>query len=179
MRHLERIGPCRHDLRDVVLAKDGEARAPGAIMSMPSDARSTDADAPSEEDVMVIETAALEPVDYEWGAIKWICDLKVTPKSLQRFGYAYVAPGKTNPEHWHKTCEEIIYMLAGELNVIAQGKTITVRPGQTALIPRGVRHSVVNEGWEPVVYIASFSEVFRDTEFGEQTGRLDAAETLY
>jgi quercetin dioxygenase-like cupin family protein len=151
----------------------------GATMPTESEPRTSRPDAASDEEVMVIETAALEPVDYEWGAIKWICDLKVTPKSLQSFGYAYVAPGKTNPEHWHKTCEEIIYMLAGELNVIAQGKTITVKPGQTALIPRGVRHSVVNEGWEPVVYIASFSEVFRDTEFREQTGRLDAVETLY
>lgn len=35
----------------------------------------------------------------------------------------------------------------------------------------------MNEGWEPVVYIASFSAVFRDTEFNEQTGG-DAVETL-
>ena len=43
----------------------------------------------------------------------------------------------------------------------------------------GVRHTVVNEGWEPVVYIASFSAAFRDTIFKGQTGRLDAVEKLY
>jgi quercetin dioxygenase-like cupin family protein len=147
-------------------------------MTMESDARVPDSDLGGDKKVMVIETAELEPVEYEWGAIKWICDLNVTPKSLQSFGYAYVLPGKTNPEHWHKTCDEIIYMLAGELNVLARGECITVKPGETALISRGVRHSVVNEGWEPVVYIASFSAVFRDTVFKEQTGRLDAVETL-
>jgi quercetin dioxygenase-like cupin family protein len=144
---------------------------------MESDARVPTSDAGGDEQVTIIETAGVAPVGYEWGAIKWICDSTVTPTSLQSFGYTYVLPGKTNPEHWHKTCEEIIYMLAGELNVFARGECITVKPGQTALIPRGLRHSVVNEGWEPAVYIASFSAVFRDTEFNEQTGG-DAVETL-
>jgi quercetin dioxygenase-like cupin family protein len=148
-------------------------------MTRESDAHASDSDVAADEKVLIINTAELEPVEYEWGAIKWICDLNVTPRSLQSFGYAYVLPGKTNPEHFHKTCEEIIYMLAGELSVLAQGERTTVKPGETALIPRGVRHTVMNEGWEPVVYIASFSAVFRDTVFNEQTGRLDAVEALY
>ena len=123
--------------------------------------------------VMLIETDNVRSVEYDWGAIKWICDRKVTPNSLQSFGYAYVLPGKTNPEHRHRTCEEIIYMLAGELKVYAHGETITLKPGQTALIPQGVRHMVVNEGWEPVLYIASFSAAFRDTVFKGTTGKLD------
>jgi len=137
-----------------------------------AEARVSVSEAGTADKIAVIETAALEPVEYEWGAIKWICDLTVTPQSLQSFGYAYVLPGTTNPEHRHKTCEEIIYMLAGELNVIAGDECTTVKPGQTALVPRGLRHSVVNEGWEPVVYIASFSAVFRDTEFDGETGEL-------
>ena len=132
-----------------------------------------------DERLQIIETSALAPVEYEWGAIKWMCDKQVTPNSLQSFGYAYVLPGRTNPEHRHMTCEEIIYMLAGELKVHAHGECITLRPGQTALIPPGVRHTVVNDGWEPVVYLASFSAAFRDTIFKGQTGRLDAVEQLY
>jgi quercetin dioxygenase-like cupin family protein len=129
--------------------------------------------------VTVIEMADLNPVDYEWGAIKWMCDRNVTPGSSQSLGYAFLHPGKTNPEHRHMTCEEIIYMLAGELKVYVHGECLTLKPGQTALIPPGVRHTVVNEGWEPVVYIASFSAAFRDTIFKGQTGRLDAVEKLY
>jgi quercetin dioxygenase-like cupin family protein len=133
------------------------------------------------EPVKVIETQECTAVEYEWGAIKWICDRKATPGSLQSFGYAFLLPGKTNPEHRHMTCEEIIYMLAGELKVYANDECITIRPGQTALIPKGVRHTVVNEGWEPVVYIASFSDAFRDTIFKGQTGKLslEAIEKLY
>lgn len=132
-----------------------------------------------EERVQVLELGKVNAVDYDWGAIKWICDRKVTPDSLQSFGYAYVMPGKTNPEHRHMTCEEIIYMLAGELKVYAHGECIILRPGQTALIPKGVRHKVVNEGWEPVLYIASFSAAFRNTIFKGQTGRLETLEKLY
>ncbi len=131
------------------------------------------------EPLVIIHTAGLQPVEYEWGAIKWMCDKKVTPNSLQSFGYAFMLPGKTNPEHRHMTCEEIIFMVAGELTVHAHGERIILRPGQTALIPPGVRHVVKNEGWEPVVYIASFSAAFRDTIFKGQTGRLDAVEKLY
>lgn len=132
-----------------------------------------------DEPIQIIERNELTPVDYEWGSIKWMCDKNVTPNSLQSFGYAYLIPGKINPEHRHMTCEEIIYMLAGELKVYAHGECITLTPGQTALIPPGVRHTVANEGWEPVVYIASFSAAFRDTIFKGQTGRLDAVEKLY
>ena len=133
------------------------------------------------ERILVIETDDMKAVDYDWGAIKWICDRKVTPDSLQSFGYAYVLPGKTNPEHRHMTCEEIIYMLAGELKVYAHGECLTLKPGQTALIPQGVRHRVVNEGWEPVLYIASFSAAFRDTVFKGMTGKLslEAFEKLH
>lgn len=56
---------------------------------------------------------------------------------------------------------------------------MTIKPGQTALIPKGLRHSVRNEGWEPVVYIASFSALVRDTVFKGQTGKLEGFEELY
>jgi quercetin dioxygenase-like cupin family protein len=129
--------------------------------------------------VLVVESDQAAPVNYEWGAIKWLCDMKVTPGSQQSFGYAYVMPGKINPEHRHLTCQEIIYMLSGELKVYAHGQWTTLRPGQTALIPQGVRHIVKNDGWEPAVYIASFSAAFRDTVFKGQTRKLDAGEKLY
>ena len=81
---------------------------------------------PTDDRVQIIETATLESVDYDWGAIKWMCDRNVTPNSLQSFGYAYVLPGRTNPEHRHMTCEEIIYMLAGELKVHVHGECTTL-----------------------------------------------------
>jgi quercetin dioxygenase-like cupin family protein len=128
--------------------------------------------ASSPEPVQIINTNQLKPVNYDWDAIKWICDMQLTPTSQQSFGYASMLPGTTNPEHRHMTCQEIIYVLAGELVVYAHGDRTVVRPGQTVLIPQGVRHSVANESWESVVYLASFSAVFRETIYKGQTGQL-------
>lgn len=128
--------------------------------------------------ILVVAADGVAPVNYEWGAIKWLCDMKVTPGSSQSIGHAFVMPGKTNPEHRHMTCQEVIHMVSGELKLQAHGEWITLRPGQTALIPKGVRHVVKNDGWEPAVYIASFSAAFRDTIFKGQTANLDAREQM-
>jgi quercetin dioxygenase-like cupin family protein len=40
-------------------------------------------------------------------------------------------------------------------------------PGQTLVIPRGVKHEVSNSGWEPVVYVCSFSASMRATLFDD------------
>jgi quercetin dioxygenase-like cupin family protein len=124
------------------------------------------------EPVQLVGSDQIVPVNYEWGSIKWVSDMNVTPGSQQSIGYAYVLPGGTNPEHRHTSCQEVIYMLAGELKLFAHGEWLTLRPGQTALIPQGVRHVVVNEGWEPAVYLAAFSKAVRDTIFTGQTGQL-------
>ena len=126
----------------------------------------------SPDRVCIVSENVVPAVNYEWGAIKWLCDMKVTPGSLQSIGYAYVMPGKQNPEHRHMTCQEVIYMLSGELKLFSNGHWTRLVPGDTALIPQGVRHIVTNEGWEPAVYVASFSAAFRDTIFKGQTGNL-------
>jgi quercetin dioxygenase-like cupin family protein len=129
--------------------------------------------ADSAEHVQVVGADQIVPVNYEWGSIKWVSDMNVTPGSQQSIGYAYVLPGKTNPEHRHMSCQEVIYMIAGELKLFAHGEWLRLRPGQTALIPQGVPHVVVNDGWEPAVYVAAFSKAVRDTIFTGQTGQLN------
>src|SRR5262245_40709809 len=66
----------------------------------------------SMEPVQVVAADQIAPVKYDWGSIKWVSDMNVTPGSQQSIGYAYVLPGKTNPEHRHMSCQEVIYMLA-------------------------------------------------------------------
>ncbi len=44
------------------------------------------------EEILVTSADQIDPVKYEWGAIKWLCDMKVTPGSLQSIGYAFVEP---------------------------------------------------------------------------------------
>jgi len=120
-------------------------------------------------DCMIIETDDIEPVVYEWGAVKWVANADLAPGTAQSFGYVHILPGKTNPEHWHTAAEEIVFMLQGECDVRVGDRTIKLATGQTLVIPQGVKHEVSNKGWEPVVYVCSFSACIRGTLFGDPT----------
>jgi mannose-6-phosphate isomerase-like protein (cupin superfamily) len=131
------------------------------------------------EQSLTSDIGNVAPVNYEWGAIKWLCNDELMPQCQQSFGYAYVLPGKINPEHEHTTCQEIIYMLAGECDVDMNGDRLHLKPGQTLLIPQGVKHVVTNNGWEPAVYVASFSASFRGTVFTEASTPAQPTERVY
>jgi quercetin dioxygenase-like cupin family protein len=106
---------------------------------------------------IVTETKDLEPVIYEWGGVKWVTNNDLAPGCEQSFGLVHILPGKTNPEHWHTAAEEIVFMLQGECDVRLGDRDLKIGPGQTLYIPQGVKHEVANKGWEPVLYVCSFS----------------------
>jgi quercetin dioxygenase-like cupin family protein len=109
----------------------------------------------------------VEPVRYDWGAVKWVTNDAVFPGSAQSFGVVYIEPGKTNPTHWHTEAQEIVHMLQGECEVRTGEGTIVLRPGLTLCIPIGVDHELTNAGWEPAVYVCSFSASGRGTVFAD------------
>jgi quercetin dioxygenase-like cupin family protein len=121
-------------------------------------------------DFIITEHADLEPVVYDWGAVKWTANGDLVPGCEQSFGVVHILPGKTNPEHWHTAAEEIVFMLQGECDVRIGERTLKLRPGQTAYIPLGVKHELTNNGWEPVIYVCSFSASMRGTLFEDPQG---------
>jgi len=121
-------------------------------------------------DCIITETNDIEPVVYEWGALKWVANNDVAPGCEQSFGLVHILPGKTNPEHWHTAAEELVFMLQGECDVQLADRTLKIRTGQTLYIPVGVKHELVNNGWEPAVYVCSFSASMRGTLFEDPTG---------
>jgi quercetin dioxygenase-like cupin family protein len=121
--------------------------------------------------VIVTETNDIEPVRYDWGAVKWVANQDVAPGCSQSFGIVHILPGKTNPEHWHTAAEELVYMLQGECDIHTDdGEVVKLGVGQTLFIPQGVKHELTNNGWEPVVYVCSFSASMRGTLFEDPTG---------
>ncbi len=116
--------------------------------------------------VCITNTDDVQPVPYHWGAIKWVLNNELAPECHQSVGVASVLPKGWNPEHSHDRADETIYMLEGVLDCqIDGGDWCQIRPGQTMFIPRGLKHSVRNTGWEPVLYVAFFTHSFRDTHF--------------
>ena len=99
--------------------------------------------------------------------MKWVANSEIAPGCEQSFGLVHILPGKTNPAHCHTAAEEIVFMLRGECDVRVGDRRMTVAPGQTLVIPQGVVHEVGNSGWEPVVYVCSFSASIRGTIFDD------------
>jgi quercetin dioxygenase-like cupin family protein len=118
-------------------------------------------------ELVAVINDAVPAVRYEWGAVKWVTNDEVFPGSTQSFGVVYIEPGKTNPTHWHTEAQEIVHMLQGECDVNTSQGTIKLRPGVTLCIPIGVDHELTNNGWEPAVYLCSFSASGRGTVFAD------------
>jgi quercetin dioxygenase-like cupin family protein len=57
----------------------------------------------------------------------------------------WIAPGAGAPTHFHPV-EEILTVLAGEAEIWIEDQRLTVRCGQSALVPAGKRHGFRNSG---------------------------------
>ena len=77
---------------------------------------------------------------------------------LTQFGVnlTTLEPGAASAHrHWHRTEDEFIYMLEGELTLITEAGEETLRPGMAATFPAGQAdgHQLVNRGSAPATYL--------------------------
>lgn len=71
-------------------------------------------------------------------------------------------PGQGHARHCHTEAEQLIFMIAGEAEMMiefeeGQPRTQTIRAGDLVSIPKGIYHSTFNTGWEPVRILAVYS----------------------
>jgi hypothetical protein len=74
---------------------------------------------------------------------------------VQTGGYVFewiLAPGgSTGPAHRHPVAEEAFEVLSGRVRIRAGRRWRELGPGESAAVPPGVAHAVVNRGAEPAV----------------------------
>ncbi|MBI4277681.1 MAG: cupin domain-containing protein [Armatimonadetes bacterium] len=61
----------------------------------------------------------------------------------------FFPPSVQLPTHVHRQFDEAIYVLEGELTVRVGDRTVTMRAGSFAFVPRGTVHRVENGGTSP------------------------------
>ena len=66
-------------------------------------------------------------------------------------------PGQDFPAHRHNEMEENFYILSGVADIVVDGETHTLSPGQMIHIEPGEVHYVVNRGDEPVRMVAALA----------------------
>lgn len=70
-------------------------------------------------------------------------------KSVSGFlGVARLQPGESIAEHYHPYSEEFLHVVRGDLEMRLNGEPVRLGPGDSLLVPIGVRHRLVNVGTE-------------------------------
>jgi quercetin dioxygenase-like cupin family protein len=90
-------------------------------------------------------------------SIKWLFSADTAPGAAQTLGYVVIEPGRKNPLHAHPNCEEVLYLLAGELEHSLDGATYRLRPGDAIRVPAGARHDARCVGPEPATMVVCYS----------------------
>jgi mannose-6-phosphate isomerase-like protein (cupin superfamily) len=60
-----------------------------------------------------------------------------------------VMPRMGPPAHFHRLTDEFFYVLEGEIDVWIDGRHLTLTPGMSATLPRGLVHRFDNLGERP------------------------------
>lgn len=95
-------------------------------------------------------------------------------------GAVRLAPGERVSEHYHPYSEEYLFVAAGSLRVDLNGQPAVVGAEQAVLIPRNVRHRLVNESDGGVLAVFHLSPLAPRPELGhvDTEPRPAALETL-
>lgn len=99
--------------------------------------------------------------EHEWGRLEWFASGEQGSTAMT-IGQCIIKPGCSNDRHFHPNCEEILYVLEGEIeHTYTDGKTIKLKKGDTIIIPANVMHNATNIGKTDSVTAIAFSAAFR------------------
>ncbi len=81
-------------------------------------------------------------------------------------GVLRLAPGEYVTEHLHPYSEEFLHIVSGSLTMSLDGEPVSLGPGDSLLVPIGVRHRLVNTGTVPAEAVFHLSPLAPRPELG-------------
>ncbi|MEU9303992.1 cupin domain-containing protein [Streptomyces sp. NPDC048269] len=81
-------------------------------------------------------------------------------------GTLRLAHGEYVTEHLHPYSEEFLHVVSGELEITLDGEPVRLGPGDSLLVPIGVRHRLVNSGPETAQVVFHLSPLAPRPELG-------------
>lgn len=111
---------------------------------------------------VIIHPHQVETIVTDWTTAKVMCGPSVGDSQEMGAVALFFEPGQGHSRHIHNDADQIIYVISGQGEHIAEsadGTSVTekVGPGSLIYIPRGSHHSTFNTGWEPMRVLAVFS----------------------
>jgi mannose-6-phosphate isomerase-like protein (cupin superfamily) len=111
------------------------------------------------------------PATSEW--IEFTAVAQVRNEDIVRFKWGSL-PGGAITEHVHPHQEERFAIIAGEAHFTVNGEERVVRPGETIVVPVGVRHSEANRGSAEIEGVVELRPALHTKEMHEAFGGLAA-----
>lgn len=97
----------------------------------------------------------------DWGSLTWLASAALTGSGVT-VGRVVIKPGRSNPRHCHDTCEEVLYLLQGELTHSFANESVKMSAGDTLVVPAGIMHNAINTGDTDADMIVAYSKGNRD-----------------
>jgi quercetin dioxygenase-like cupin family protein len=111
-----------------------------------------------------------ETIAFPWGRLSWLCTGERIPDARQTFGVAEILPGCKNPRHYHPNCDEVLYLLEGEIDHTLGDEVHRLTAGAMLHIPANVRHDARNVGAVPARMVIAYDAPDRQAVFLEEGG---------
>ncbi|MDP6543773.1 MAG: cupin domain-containing protein [Phycisphaerae bacterium] len=78
----------------------------------------------------------------DWGSLAWAVNAKVGNCNTMTLGRVSIKADKANGRHRHGNCDELLYVVSGELDHYADDVgTLRMKAGDVIVIPAGVVHN--------------------------------------
>lgn len=118
----------------------------------------------------LVEPGAADVLDFPWGRLCWLLNAERLPDARQTFGVCEILPGHKNPRHFHPNCDEVLYVLEGELDHTLGEAVYHLTPGALLHIPADTPHDARNTGAGTARVVIAYSAADRQTVFLEPGG---------
>ena len=102
---------------------------------------------------------------FDWGTIQWLVSGKKLPDSQLTFGFVTIAAGARNVRHYHPNCDEVLFVIEGDLDHALGDEVFHLGAGSAIHIPTGIHHNAVNTGMTTAKVVVAYSTGDRQTIF--------------
>jgi oxalate decarboxylase/phosphoglucose isomerase-like protein (cupin superfamily) len=107
---------------------------------------------------VVTRNEDVDRLEFDWGTVRMLSERGVTGAESFSFGYVELAVGQGHIRHNHPAADEVVYVLAGEGDQMLDDRPAElVTVGDCIWIPKGVYHSTINRGVEPMRLLVVYS----------------------
>jgi quercetin dioxygenase-like cupin family protein len=115
----------------------------------------------------VINQEDADRQEFPWGSITWMHSGSFSGAEELTLGEVIIKSGQSNPMHTHGNCEEVLYLIEGELeHSCGDEPSYHLTPGSSICIQRGIPHNARCVSKEDARMIVAYSSANREMKGG-------------